>query len=83
VEITVEGTTSPITGEIEVTDLELAVGMKRTSRSDFCKPVGGGKFTLTFPNPESYSEFLSEIRTSSANPALIAGIMDRHSRAQH
>lgn len=77
-EVTIEGTTSPVTGQIELTDLELAEGMQTTSRSDFAQMNPDGSFTMRFRSAEAYDRFLVRIKASSAPEAVKADILRRH-----
>jgi len=78
IEVTVEGVTSPITGQIELTDVELAEGNQVTSRSDFVKKNPDGSFTMQFPSAKAYVGFISRIEASNAPESVKADILRRH-----
>jgi hypothetical protein len=77
-EVTIEGVTSPITGQVELTGVELTEGMQTTSRSDFARKNPDGTFTMEFPSAEAYDRFIARIKASSAPEPVKADILRRH-----
>lgn len=78
-EVTIEGVLSPITGQVELTDLELTEGMQTTNRSDFVRKNPDGTFTMQFPSAEAYDRFIARIKASSAPEPVKSDILRRHS----
>ena len=76
--VKIEGVRSPITGQVEPTDIELAEALL-SAGFDFVRRNPDGSFTMQFPSAKAYDQFLKRITMSSAPEPVKADILRRHS----
>ena len=79
IKVTVKGTVSEMTGARSPAPVERAIGLKH-SHSGYCVEHGDS-YTMEFEDEAHYLAFLDEVRTCSADPAVVSDILARHRAA--